>query len=70
MLCCEQYLCMRVLLFDFSLPHHIMMMASKKSVPAATVNITMRIFHIPQRPGSPNHQQPSSFCNRVQQEFL
>ena len=70
MLYCEQYLCMRVLWFDFSLPRIAMMATSKKSVPAARTNIAMRMFHVPQCPGCPNHQQPSSFCNRAQCEFL
>ena len=66
LLCSEQYLCMRVLLFDFSLPNNTMMATSEKSVPAATTNVDMRMFLDPQCPGCPNHQQPSSFCTIVQ----
>lgn len=58
----EQYLCMRVLLFDFSLPKIVMMSTSEKSVAAAPMNVAMRMFHDPQHPGRPNHQQPLCFC--------
>ena len=58
----EAYLCILALLFKFSFPRNDLKITNKKSVPAAKINVMMRKFHDPQRPGCPNLQHRSSFC--------
>ena len=55
---------MRALLIDFSEPSSTMIITNNQSMDAAAINVVTKIFHDPQRPDCPNHQQPSSFCTR------